>query len=266
MPTIASGREPHEHREIAESFGNDAERYDRARPRYPEALIERIAAAGPDVLDVGCGTGIAARQFQAAGRRVLGVEPDARMAATARRLGVAAEVATFEQWQAGGRMFDAVAAAQAWHWIDPVAGAAKAAAVLRPGGLLAVFWNVARPPDELSRALADLHARLVPGSPFDPRAWASRAEPYAPMMATAVEGIAEAGGFGEPERWRQDWQTPCTREQWLDQLPTSGMFTRLAPERVADLLEGAGAAVDALGGTFTMRYTSVAVLATRLTE
>ncbi|MFD9948929.1 class I SAM-dependent methyltransferase [Nonomuraea sp. NPDC059023] len=265
MPTISPGREPHEHREIAESFGNDAERYDRARPRYPEALIERIAAAGPDVLDVGCGTGIAARQFQAAGRRVLGVEPDPRMAATARRLGVEAEVATFEQWQAGGRMFDAVAAAQAWHWIDPVAGAAKAAAVLRPGGVLAVFWNVAQPPAELSQALADLHARLVPDSPFDPRAWAARAEPYAPMMDTAAQGIAAAGCFGEPERWRQDWQTPCTREQWLDQLPTSGMFTRLAPEPAAELLEGAGAAVDALGGTFTMRYTSVAVLATRLT-
>ncbi len=33
---------------------------------YPSALVERIVAAspGPDVLDVGCGTGIAARQFQ----------------------------------------------------------------------------------------------------------------------------------------------------------------------------------------------------------
>jgi ubiquinone/menaquinone biosynthesis C-methylase UbiE len=52
---------------MAESFGTDAERYDRARPRYPDALVERIAAGspGPDVLDVGCGTGIAARQFQA---------------------------------------------------------------------------------------------------------------------------------------------------------------------------------------------------------
>ncbi|MCW2935319.1 MAG: hypothetical protein JWM19_6281 [Actinomycetia bacterium] len=28
-------------------------------------------------------------------------------------------------------------AAQAWHWVDPVAGAAKAAVVLRPGGRLA---------------------------------------------------------------------------------------------------------------------------------
>jgi len=67
---------------MAESFGTDAQRYDRARPGYPDALVARIAAGspGPKVLDVGCGTGIAARQFQAAGCTVLGVEPDARMA------------------------------------------------------------------------------------------------------------------------------------------------------------------------------------------
>lgn len=43
---------------------------------------------------------------------------------------------------------DAVVAGQAWHWIDPVAGTAKAARVLRPGGMLALFRNVfGFPPD-----------------------------------------------------------------------------------------------------------------------
>ncbi|MBW5262700.1 hypothetical protein JGS43_39610, partial [Streptomyces sp. P01-F02] len=81
---------PHEARRMAESFGVDAQRYDRARPGYPAALVTRIVAKspgphvrdiahahapgpgpGPDVLDIGCGTGIAARQFQAAGCTVL---------------------------------------------------------------------------------------------------------------------------------------------------------------------------------------------------
>src|SRR5580698_1133002 len=124
--------EPHQYRQMAESFGVDAERYDRTRPRYPDALVERIVAAspGPDILDVGCGTGIEARQFQAVGGKVLGVEPDARMADFARRSGVGVEVATFEGWDAAGREFDAVVAGTAWHWVDPVAGAAKAARVL----------------------------------------------------------------------------------------------------------------------------------------
>jgi SAM-dependent methyltransferase len=143
----SSTAEPHQYRQVAESFGADAERYDRGRPSYPGALVERIVAAspGPDVLDAGCGTGIAARQFQAAGCRVLGVDPDARMAGLARRSGIAVEVATFEAWDPAGRRFDAVIAAQAWHWVDPVAGAAKAALALRPGGRLAVFWNAFQP-------------------------------------------------------------------------------------------------------------------------
>src|SRR6185369_14480802 len=101
MPTMP---EPHRHRPMAESFGVDPERYDRTRPAYPDALIARVVAAspGPDLLDVGCGTGIEARQLQAAGCTVLGVEPDARMAGFARHSGVEVEVATFEAWDPAG--------------------------------------------------------------------------------------------------------------------------------------------------------------------
>src|SRR5271170_7009633 len=178
MPTIpperapdseAEPRESHQARQVAESFGTDAERYDRARPGYPDALVERIVAASPgrQVLDVGCGTGIAARQFQAAGCRVLGVEPDARMADFARQTGVEVEVATFEAWDSAGRTFDAVVAGQAWHWVDPVAGAAKAARVLRPGGRLAAFWHVFEPPQDVAEAVAAVYRRVVPESPFN---------------------------------------------------------------------------------------------------
>jgi hypothetical protein len=81
----------HRHRQPAESSGADPGRYDRARPSYPAALVERIVAASPSpgVLDVGCG--IAARQFQAAGCRVLGVDPDPRMAGLARQSGLEVE-------------------------------------------------------------------------------------------------------------------------------------------------------------------------------
>src|SRR5215212_10921235 len=128
--------EPQRHRHVAESFGTDADRYDRTRPLCPDAMVERIVAAspGPDFLDGGIGTGIEARQFRAAGCEVLGVEPDARMADFARRGGVEVEVATFEAWDPAGRNFDAVVAGQSWHWVDPLAGAAKAARVLRPDG------------------------------------------------------------------------------------------------------------------------------------
>ncbi|GHC45269.1 methyltransferase type 11 [Streptomyces cinnamoneus] len=272
MPTIPPERSrPSEHRlhqdrEAAQSFGTDAERYDRARPRYPDALVDRIVAGRPglDVLDVGCGTGIAARQFQAAGCSVLGVEPDARMAGLARRFGGEVDVATFEDWEPGGRRFDAVVAGQAWHWIDPVVGAAKAAQVLRPGGLLAPFWNAFGFPPGLAQAVADVCRRALPDALFDFQAIMKETlSGYQVLFAKAADGIREAGGYGEAEQWRFGWERSYTRDAWLEQMPTQATFTRLPPEKLEEVLQGVGAAIDAVGGSFTMRYTTVAVTAVR---
>ncbi|MCT2592887.1 class I SAM-dependent methyltransferase [Streptomyces sp. N2-109] len=268
MPTIPPGRarsaerEPHEHREMAESFGSDAERYDRTRPRYPDAMVERIVAASPgcDVLDVGCGTGIAARQFQAAGCKLLGVDVDARMAELARRTGVKTEVAAFESWAPVGRSFDAVIAGQTWHWVDPVAGAAKAARVLRPDGRLALFWNVFQLPPGLDESLSAVYRRVLPDQPVYHRV-APGPDGYSPLFAKVADGIRQVGAFGAPERWRFDWERSYTRDEWLDQLPTFGGHSGFPPAKLEELLAGIGAAVDAVGGSFTMRYTAVVVTA-----
>lgn len=232
-------------------------------------MVERIVAAspGPEFLDVGCGTGIAARQFRAAGRTVLGVEPDARMAEFARRDGLEVEVATIEAWEPGGRVFDAVVAGTAWHWVDPVAGAAKAAQVLRPGGRLAPFWHVFEPPPELADAFAEAYRRIAPADARPVREedrTKSAVERYQPLLTKAADGIRGTGAFSEPEQWRFDWERTYTRDEWLDHLPTSGGLTLLPPDKLAELLDGAGAAVDAMGGSFTMRYSTVVVTATRV--
>jgi SAM-dependent methyltransferase len=257
-------QESHRAREMAESFGVDAERYDRARPRYPVALIDRVIADSPgrDVLDIGCGTGIVARQFQAAGCRVLGVDPDARMAGLARRSGVEVEVSTIEAWDPAGRAFDAAVAGQAWHWIDPVAGAARAAQALRPGGRLALFWNSFQPPPGLAEAFAAVYRRAMPDAPVGPGA-GPYVNAYLSMCAKAAGGIAEAGGFGEPEQWRFDWEWTYSRDAWLDQLPTGGTLTKAPPHIVAEVVAGVGAAIDAAGGSFTAQYATVMLTATR---
>lgn len=260
----SADQEPHRARWAAESFGADPQRYDRARPRYPEAMVERIVTAipGPEVLEVGIGTGIAARQFQEAGCRVLGVDPDARMAELARAVGLEVEVASFEEWDADGRSFDAVLAGQAWHWIDPVVGAAKAARILRPGGLLAPFWNVQSPRAEVAEAFAEVYRRVLGADTLFSRGTPSL-QAYSPILAKAGDGIREAGAFEEPEQWRFDWQRSYTRDEWLDHLPTSGGHSRFPPETLAALLEGTGAAIDTLGGSFTMPYVAVVVTARR---
>jgi SAM-dependent methyltransferase len=270
MPTVPSepdafsGRESHEARELAESFGAEAERYDRARPSYPAAMVDRIVGAspGPEVLDVGCGTGISARLFQAAGCRVLGVDVDARMAGLARQRGLDVEVAKFEDWQPDGRQFDVVVSGQAWHWVDPVAGAAKAAQVLRPGGRLAVFWNEFEVPAGLGEAFTAVYHRVMPEALRFQFA-SPRLGAYSSLSAKAADGMRQAGALGEPEDWRFPWDRRYTMDEWLDQLPTSGFAAKLTPDTMQDLLTGIGGAIDAVGGSFTVRYATVVVTAAR---
>ena len=256
--------EIHRDRRVAESFGGDAERYDRARPDYPDALVRRIIAASPgrNVLDVGCGTGIEARQFRAAGCTVLGVEPDARMAEFARGSGVEVEVATLEAWDPAGRKFDAVIAGTAWHWVDPVAGAAKAARVLRPGGLIAPFHHVFQTPPAILDALASAYQKVAPDSPVNLSSLKQALDAYQALFDKIADGIRQARGFSEPEQWEFGWERTYTRDEWLDQLPTQGHLNLLPPDKLAEVLAGVGAAIDAMGGRFTMPYTTVAVTAT----
>ena len=253
----------HDDRRRAESFGVAAERYDRSRPTYPDALIDDIL--GPersvlDVLDVGCGTGIASRLMQARRARVLGVEVDERMAEVARRLGTPVEVAKIEDWDPAGRTFDRVTAAQAWHWVDPTSGAAKAAEVLRPGGRLCLFWNQGEPPAPVRSRLDEVYGRLAPG-----------AESYSVLLGygqvdgygTVRDAIRECARLTDPEDRTFTWSRTYTREQWLDQLPTHSDHAVMEADQLAQVLDEVGAVIDELGGSFEMGYSTLLVSATR---
>jgi SAM-dependent methyltransferase len=261
-----SARESHQARQVAESFGSDAVRYDRTRPRYPQALVDRILAAspGPDALDVGIGTGVSAQPFQLAGCRVLGVDPDPRMAEFARRRGFVVEVAKFEDWDPAGRTFDLVVAGQTWHWVDPVAGAAKAAEVLRPGGQLALFWNVFQLPPDLGDIFAAVYQRVLPDSPFF-RGMSAGLAAYSGQFTKVTDAIRETSALGQPEQWQVGWHRSYGTAEWLDVVPTFGGHGQLPPGKLEELLAGLQEAVDAAGGSFTMNYSAVAVTAVRTT-
>ncbi|MBX6751437.1 MAG: class I SAM-dependent methyltransferase [Micromonosporaceae bacterium] len=266
MPTLppTSSTEPHRHRAVAESFGLDPQRYDRTRPTYPPALAETIVAdlPGRRLLDVGIGTGLSALPFRALGAHVVGVEPDPRMAELARQRGFEVEVARFEDWDPAGRVFDAVISGQAWHWVDPVAGPVKAAVALRPGGRIALFWNVFQPAPDVAAAFSTVYRRVETGLPFNP--WS--VDPMLGQQAIVqkvVDGLQRCGSFGEVRQWRTDWSREYTRDEWLDLVPTSGGHNLIPRPRLDELLAGLGAVIDAAGGRITVGYATVLLAASR---
>ena len=128
-----------------------------------------------------------------------------------------------------------------------------------------MFWHVFQLPSDVAEAFATVYRRVAPDSPFkfNRRPTRSALDEYQVLLTKAADGIRRAGGFSDPEQRRFDWERSYTRDAWLDQLPTSGALTQLPPDKLAEVLVGVGAAIDTMGGTFTMPYTTVAVTAVR---
>ncbi len=142
--------------------------YARARPSYPPAAVDylvRTCALGPGsvLVDVGCGTGIAARLFAARGIPVIGIEPNADMRAQA-EAEVLPEGWPRPRYQPGqaeatglpDAAADAVLAAQAFHWFQPDAALQEFHRILRPGGHVALMWNERDEQDPFTAAYGDV--------------------------------------------------------------------------------------------------------------
>jgi SAM-dependent methyltransferase len=146
------------HRAAAEGFARSAEAYQQGRPGYPPAALAALLShlpAGAAVLDLAAGTGALTRPLLEAGLEVIAVEPVAEMRAalpdSVRALG-----GTAESIPLGAEDVDAVVVGQAFHWFDGDAALAEIHRVLRPAGLLALFWNVRIPGHPLHAAIDDL--------------------------------------------------------------------------------------------------------------
>lgn len=129
----------------ARNFGTIADLYERVRPGYPAEAVEwALPTQARRILDVGTGTGKLSDALLATGREVTAVDPDPAMLAVlaAKHPGVRTLVGAAEHLPADDASADAVTFGQSWHWVDPARGSAEVARVLRPGGVLALFWNI----------------------------------------------------------------------------------------------------------------------------
>jgi SAM-dependent methyltransferase len=129
------------------SFDPLAEAYDAFRTGYAaelfDVLFEAGLVAGARVLDVGCGTGLVCAELVQRGCRVTGIDVSKPMLERARAripqaefLTARAEALPFEN-----ASFDAGTSAQAFHWFEQRRALAELARVVRPGGLVAIWWK-----------------------------------------------------------------------------------------------------------------------------
>jgi SAM-dependent methyltransferase len=136
-------------REARDGFARAADAYERGRPGYPSALVRRLVdLVGPQprarVLELGAGTGKLTRPLSDHGLEIVAVEPEPamrdRLADTtpdARILGGVAEAIPLPDGSVDGAV-----AAQAFHWFRPDEALVELHRVIRPGGRLALVWNV----------------------------------------------------------------------------------------------------------------------------
>ncbi|MFE5941861.1 class I SAM-dependent methyltransferase [Streptomyces sp. NPDC056480] len=139
-----------DHTTRAHSFNTAAAQYAAHRPSYPPALLDAVeelsgrSLRGARVADIGAGTGKATGLLLARGSDVIAVEPGYGMAAELRRAHPDVPLVRGDgnHLPLATASVDLLTYAQSWHWTDPSRSIPEARRVLRPGGAIALWWNV----------------------------------------------------------------------------------------------------------------------------
>jgi SAM-dependent methyltransferase len=188
-------------------FSLTAADYAAHRPPFDPRLYDRLRALGvglprQQLLDVGAGTGLLGGPLRRTGCRVVECDPKLELL---RLAGGARVVARAEHLPFPDAAFDAVTAAQCWHWFDRRTAPRELRRVLKPAGRIAVIYQTYLPAEGEVAAASE---RLI--LKHRPR-W--RHAGGVGVNGQALKDLRSAA-FTDIESFTFDLDLPYTRDAW----------------------------------------------------
>ena len=150
LTSVAFTKEPMN--KAAKIFNMQAQTYTRVRPGYPKAVYDAVAQCktlvpSSAILEIGAGQGVATEEIAKYWHpHIDALEPGANLAniLKSRMAGyhkIQVYESEFEEYQTDGKQYDAIFSATVFHWLDKALKYAKAYELLKPDGILVLYWN-----------------------------------------------------------------------------------------------------------------------------
>jgi len=198
---------------LGQAFAAGSAHYRELRPGYPTDAVRWLVddlQPGAAVADIGAGTGKLTSELVRLGLEVTAVDPSADMLAQ-----VAAHlpkarimIGSGERTGLADSSLDGATFAQSWHWVEPDAGQRELVRILRPGGTVALVWNLM---DTAVDWVADYAAIM-----HSVHGWEAVSADYEPPVLSA--------GFLELEHAEFDWQHRLGRDALAALVTTRSYF------------------------------------------
>jgi SAM-dependent methyltransferase len=234
-----------------------ARHYAAARPTYPSELFDALdellghELAGARVVDVAAGTGISSRQLAERGAQVVAVELSAAMLTelAASSPGVQAVQGSGHALPLADDCADLITYAQAWHWMDPELALPEVRRVLRPGGVLALWWNQTDRSSGWEREQAE-------------RITAAAGPDWNRFSATELAERIELPGDLTPQLFAFDWERVVSLETHLSNVASKSYIAHLGDRREPFLEAERALLLERFpDGQVTERFTTLLVAA-----